>query len=119
MIDKNSGLDFSVELLKHWKSDHDKWVRTNLNKRQADQMPAVNFQVTSIGQSGGITAGIVNVGQRPRRLSPEQRQKMAPLLEHLRGRPVAFAFRMFDGESCDYATELAILFQQAGCLAGC
>jgi hypothetical protein len=32
MIDKNNGLDFTVEQLKTWKADHEKWVRSNLNK---------------------------------------------------------------------------------------
>ncbi len=32
MIDKNSGLDFSVEHLREWKSQHEAWVRSNLNK---------------------------------------------------------------------------------------
>lgn len=32
MVDKNLGLDFSVELLKKWKEDHEKWIRENLNK---------------------------------------------------------------------------------------
>lgn len=32
MIDKNNGADFSVDQLKHWKSQHESWVRENLNK---------------------------------------------------------------------------------------
>lgn len=31
-IDKNGGRDFPVELLRKWKSDHEGWVRGNLNK---------------------------------------------------------------------------------------
>lgn len=31
MIDKNNGVDFSVEQLKQWKSQHDSWARSNLN----------------------------------------------------------------------------------------
>lgn len=37
MIDKNKGIDFDVEQLKKWKSDHDIWVRTNLNKSMIGQ----------------------------------------------------------------------------------
>jgi hypothetical protein len=33
LIDKNSGADFSIELLHRWKTDHEKWVSENLNKR--------------------------------------------------------------------------------------
>lgn len=32
MIDKNGGRDFPVELLRRWKSEHEDWVRGNLNK---------------------------------------------------------------------------------------
>jgi hypothetical protein len=32
MIDKVGGVDFSVDLLKKWKDDHEKWVKANLNK---------------------------------------------------------------------------------------
>ena len=51
----------------------------------------------------------------PRHLSPTQRAAMAPLIAKLRGHPIAFACRMMDGESCDYATELAAFFLGAGC----
>ena len=52
----------------------------------------------------------------PRRLSPEQRTAMTRILRRLKGRPVAFACRLMDGESCDYATELATFFLAEGCL---
>lgn len=32
MIDKNQGLDFSVDLLKKWKREHETWIKENLNK---------------------------------------------------------------------------------------
>lgn len=32
MVDKNNGLDFQESLLKTWKSEHEDWVRNNLNK---------------------------------------------------------------------------------------
>jgi hypothetical protein len=32
IIDKNNGDDYSVALLKKWKTDHEEWVRANLNK---------------------------------------------------------------------------------------
>lgn len=32
MIDKNGGRDFGIELLRRWKSEHEDWVRANLNK---------------------------------------------------------------------------------------
>jgi hypothetical protein len=33
MIDKNGGIDFSVELLRGWKCEHDQWANSNFNKR--------------------------------------------------------------------------------------
>jgi len=32
MIDVNQGIDFPEETLRSWKSQHEKWVRSNLNK---------------------------------------------------------------------------------------
>src|ERR1700722_2094091 len=29
MIDKNKGIDYSVDTLKKWKKDHEEWVRSN------------------------------------------------------------------------------------------
>jgi hypothetical protein len=34
MIDKNNGADYLPELLRKWKTDHENWVRSNLNKKQ-------------------------------------------------------------------------------------
>lgn len=33
IIDKNNGVDFPEEMLRQWKSDHERWVTQNLNKR--------------------------------------------------------------------------------------
>jgi hypothetical protein len=51
----------------------------------------------------------------PRAMSEEQRRAMLPLIESIKGRPVAFACRMMDGESCDFGNELARFFLSAGC----
>lgn len=51
----------------------------------------------------------------PRVLSAEQRAVLLPSVAKLKGRTVAFACRMMDGESCDYATELAQFFLEGGC----
>ncbi len=32
MIDKNKGIDFPEPMLVQWKSEHEEWVKTNLNK---------------------------------------------------------------------------------------
>lgn len=36
MIDKNSGMDYSVDQLNGWKETHDSWVQDNLNKGSKD-----------------------------------------------------------------------------------
>lgn len=54
----------------------------------------------------------------PRRLSDAQRAAMLPVLAILKGHPLGFACRMMDGESCDYAAELATFFLDAGCQVG-
>ena len=41
----------------------------------------------------------LNQRTAPRHLSQEQRTKMLPVLANLKGRPIAFACRMMDGES--------------------
>lgn len=115
MIDKNNGLDFPVSILHEWNRCHDDWVRSNLNKRREDQSSVV-FNVESHGQSGGITAGIVNLGHLPRRLSAVQKQRMSVLPDRLQGTVVAFVSRLMDGESLDFATELASIFAEAGCI---
>lgn len=59
MIDKNNGMDYSVTTIKKWKDNHEKWVLENLNKRNMEITS--NFTTSSSNQTGGITAGIVNV----------------------------------------------------------
>jgi hypothetical protein len=57
----------------------------------------------------------LKVRTAPRVLSAAQKAAMLPMVTQLRGHPVAFACRMMDGESCDYATELVRFFLEAGC----
>jgi hypothetical protein len=33
LIDKNKGADYPADLLKKWKTDHESWVKENLNKK--------------------------------------------------------------------------------------
>lgn len=46
IIDRNNGLDFSVKQLKIWKSEHETWVRENLNRSVTLLMPKI--QIASI-----------------------------------------------------------------------
>jgi hypothetical protein len=51
-----------------------------------------------------------------RHLTAKQIAAMRPPLSKLKGRSVAFAFRLMDGESSDYTMELIHLFRDAGCV---
>jgi hypothetical protein len=42
MIDKNNGADFSVEQLKQWKSQHESWVRSNLNRSVSSLLSTID-----------------------------------------------------------------------------
>ena len=78
MIDKNNGIDFSKELLLNWKTNHEEWTRLNLNKKisKIEHRQTV-INVSSYGQQGGITAGIVNVGKPQRQVG----QQMTDLID--------------------------------------
>ena len=54
MIDKNGGLDFSVEVLKKWKNDHESWVKENLNRSPQSLISVVNGEHYAKGK-GNIT----------------------------------------------------------------
>jgi hypothetical protein len=58
-IDKNNGIDYRAETLKTWKKNHEDWVRSNLNKSIHKNEHVIN--VSSKGQSGGVTANVVNI----------------------------------------------------------
>jgi hypothetical protein len=55
MIDKNAGTDFSVARLKQWKSQHEEWVRSNLNRRVDSPLSVVAGMHEATGV-GNITA---------------------------------------------------------------
>lgn len=106
MIDKNDGVDFPVDRLREWKNSHEIWVANNLNKRQSDQAKnAVTFNVTSIGQQGGITAGVVNVGPQPRKIDDGVRTQLAKLLPD-KSRIVTITSVLGDPEAYSFATQI-------------
>jgi hypothetical protein len=55
MIDKNAGTDFPVARLKQWKSQHEEWVRSNLNRRVDSPLSVVAGMHEATGV-GNITA---------------------------------------------------------------
>lgn len=110
MIDKNNGLDFPAEILRRWKGDHETWVAANLNKRQpAQQQHVMTFNVSSVGQQGGITAGIVNVGPQPRKFDGNIKAQLAQqLAQHLpdKSRKVTVKSPMGDSEADSFAIQI-------------
>ncbi len=74
MVDKNKGLDYSVEQLNDWKKQHENWVQENLNKKISNQAQTI-INVSSENQSGGITAGIVNIQHSSNYKSPSEELK--------------------------------------------
>lgn len=58
MIDKNKGLDFSVDLLKEWKRNHKTWVKENLNKSLNNPLSIIDGEhyAKGKGQVIGIDA---------------------------------------------------------------
>ena len=106
MIDKNNGLDFPIEQLKGWKDDHDKWVAANLNKRQGEPTASSStFNVTSIGQQGGITAGVVHVGPQRRQVDDGIRRQLANILPD-KSRTITIVSVLGDGEAHSFATQI-------------
>ncbi len=106
MIDKNNGFDFPVDRLQDWKNNHEEWVAANLNKQQLEPQPtAVTFNVMSVGQQGGITAGVVNVGPQPRNINDRVRRQLAELLPD-KSRTVTIKTVLGDGEAYSFATQI-------------
>ena len=96
MIDKNGGADFPEARIREWKSAHDRWTSDNLNKRLPKETPQID--VTSIGQQGGITAGVVNLGPRNRTIADINLAALLQLLQD-RSRTVRISCRMGSGEA--------------------
>lgn len=54
MIDKNKGLDFSVTLLKNWKSEHEAWIKENLNRTLTSPLSIIDGEHHAEGK-GEVT----------------------------------------------------------------
>lgn len=106
MIDKNGGMDYPVDQLREWKTQHETWVCDNVNKRiQEDPRHQQVFNVTSNNQQGGITAGIVNVGAPPRHMDGKLQAQLTELLPD-KSRKVTVNCVMNDPEAFNFATEI-------------
>ncbi len=56
MIDKNNGIDFSIDTLRQWKTNHEKWVRDNLNKKAVSVITEIDGQHNARGV--GVITGL-------------------------------------------------------------
>jgi hypothetical protein len=54
MIDKNNGIDFSVDQLMLWKREHEEWVVKNLNKSLNSLITTIDGEHTARGK-GNVT----------------------------------------------------------------
>ena len=55
MIDYNNGLDYPVDLLEKWKSEHEAWVKENLNKPADSLISTIDGEHYAKGK-GKVTA---------------------------------------------------------------
>lgn len=114
MIDKNNGADFPAEVLEKWKTDHEFWVSENLNKKVYEKVtPTQVFNVTSVNQRGGITAGVVTFKPQPRTLGDRQRNQLRQLLPDST-KTVTIISTMGDGEALQYAQEIKKFLENEG-----
>jgi len=75
MIDNNNGLDFTKETLQEWKSTHESWIISNLNKSILENLEAVPLDIELNQEFNGNTynpqtiiikdGGIANVNTKP------------------------------------------------------
>lgn len=106
MIDKNKGVDYPIKLLVKWKNEHDTWISENLNMRvYAETKSNQTFVVTSHQQSGGITAGVVNVGPQQRSLDSTRMTQLNKLLTD-KSKEVTVTCVLGDSESYKYAIQI-------------
>lgn len=78
--------------------------------------PPPSINITSVNQSGGITAHTVNMAPQPRHLSETQRQKIVQLLKSApKIAPLAIAYGEADAEQKQFALEVIEVLREAGC----
>ncbi len=113
MIDKNNGLDYSIEQLIKWKDEHHQWVQENLNKKISIS-PSTVINVTSNNQYGGITAYEVNINT-DRQIDPTVAAVLTGVLQSESCQITVGALGM-GGESDQLANQLLSAAQNAGCI---
>lgn len=113
LIDKNNGLDFSSVLLKAWKVNHEKWIKDNLNKRIINDSKSSIINVSSSNQSGGITAGIVNLGEPQRRMTSNLKIETDKIFSDPNEK-ISISYVSGNSEALNFATEIRDYFISQG-----
>lgn len=113
LIDKNNGLDFSSVLLKAWKVNHEKWIKDNLNKRIINDSKSSIINVSSSNQSGGITAGIVNLGEPQRRMTSNLKIETDKIFSDPNEK-ISISYVSGNSEALNFATEIRDYFISKG-----
>ena len=54
-IDKNQGLDYPVEMLHRWRSEHERWIRDHLNKSTESPINRITNSIILTRGSGIVT----------------------------------------------------------------
>ena len=72
------------------------------------------FNVTSSHQSGGITAGQVNIGPQPRKIDDNVRHQLRELVKARPGAPISVTAVMGDGEAYGFAEQIKNFLESEG-----
>ena len=105
MIDKNNGDDYPVEVIRRWKVDHDMWVRNNLNRGNLTENKGRVINVTSHDQKGGITAGVVNLGSRERKVTGVLESQLIEYFPN-KEEPIKIKCMLGNAESISFAEQI-------------
>jgi hypothetical protein len=113
MIDKNNGLDYTAEKLNEWRLAHEKWTKENLNKKIGNEPPRTVINVTSNGQTGGITAGIVNIGDPQRRMATALKSETDKVFPDVNEK-ISISYVSGNQEAMRFATEIQAYLEAKG-----
>ncbi len=107
LIDKNNGVGYTEEILKKWKSDHENWVKSNLNKSiiSSGSQSTTIVSIVSNNQLGGITAGIVNLGEPQRKLTPELKAQTDNIFPD-NSEQISISYVSGNNEALNFATQI-------------
>ena len=79
-----------------------------------DDDDKITYIVTSNNQSGGITAGQVNVARQPRRVDERLRSELLRIIAERRDAPISVTAVLGDGEALGFAREIKGFLEDEG-----